>query len=466
MTDRKLFKLIKELGHKDASRRRLAAEQLAAGDERAVYPLIKALYDENPGVQDASIQSLIAVGGEVTAYMVTPLLRDGNPFIRNSAIVILRSLGSISIPFLYNLLKDKDDDVRKFSLDLLGEIRDNVLIDKIVPLLKDHNSNVRGSAVKALGMIGRKEALPFLTEALTDEEWVAFSAIEAIAQIGDESALDSLFSVLSSGAESLRIAAIEAIGEIGTPEAKDMLQRHLKKTRGIEKDVTVKSLLQLGTLPEDKDAADYILKLFVESDWEDKLLYLKGLTKLQHHEAIPAIIDIAGSLDPSMPDSEEVLQEVKERLKEFGCADSIIEVIKAPHFRFRGKVIAIDLIGERKCRRAVPFLIELVRSDLRDVRRASIRALEEIDGEGVKDLLIEFIDDHDGHVRRAAVIALGKIGATEAFEPIFQLLFKEPYMDVKEEAIKALFRIDRERFLSRKDEVGSLKEIIDRYSGD
>src|SRR4030067_3403579 len=116
----RILSLIKNLGHPDASRRRAAAEALAEGDERAVYPLIKALRDDNYGVQDAAINSLMKIKEEITAYMMLPLLRE-EAFLRNTALMILREMGPIAAPLLPVLLKDKDDDIRKFALDLIHD---------------------------------------------------------------------------------------------------------------------------------------------------------------------------------------------------------------------------------------------------------------------------------------------------------------------------------------------------------
>lgn len=467
MTDKRLFRLIKDLNNDDASKRRLSAEELAFADERAIYHLIKALQDDNPGVQDAAIRSLISIGGDVTAYMVVPLLRDESPFIRNSAVVILRSLGQVSIPFLYSLLKDKDDDVRKFALDILGDIRHGVSLEEILPLLKDLNPNVRASAARTAGRLGYSEAVPYLVEVLKDEEWVAFSAIEALGEIGDKNALAVLSNVLSSGTESLRFAAIDAIGVIGSEDAKDLLAWHFKSSDGIEREMTIKSLLKLNFVPEDNGVADLILRLFKESEWEDRLLYLKGLAMLNYREAIPIIIDLAGSMDPSMPESENILFEVKNRIIEFGCSDAVIDVIKDPDFKFRGKVIAIEVAGELRCKKAIPFLIELLKTDLRDVRRASIRAIGDMGDEYVTDTLIEATDDYDSHVRKSAIVALGKMGAKEAFEPIYHALSNELYEDVIYEAVKALLNIDRDRLLSNVNNLRpDLIYMINRIAGD
>ena len=87
MNSRKLSRLLHDLVDGDATRRRAAADSLAEADERAVYPLIRALRDESPGVQDAAMRSLSGIGGETTAYMTLPLLRE-DACLRNIAIIM------------------------------------------------------------------------------------------------------------------------------------------------------------------------------------------------------------------------------------------------------------------------------------------------------------------------------------------------------------------------------------------
>ena len=88
---------IQKLNDQDPSTRRSAAEELAGGDERAIYPLIRALSDKSAGVQEASMRSLIAIGGEVVGYMVLPLLRE-DAYLRNTALTILTELGEVAVP--------------------------------------------------------------------------------------------------------------------------------------------------------------------------------------------------------------------------------------------------------------------------------------------------------------------------------------------------------------------------------
>jgi len=57
-------------------------------------------------------------------------------------------------------------------------------IPSILPHLKDANSVLRSDAVYFLGMIGNKDVLPFLREAITDsDENVRITAKEAIEEI-------------------------------------------------------------------------------------------------------------------------------------------------------------------------------------------------------------------------------------------------------------------------------------------
>ena len=456
---------LQKLADADPVERRCAAEALAAGDERAVYPLIRALRDENPGVQDAAMRSIIAIGGEATAYMALPLLRE-NPFLRNTARIILHHIGRPSVPLLRPLLADKDDDIRTFALDLVGDIGWCEYQSDIARLLKtDPNQNVRASAAKALGTLGDRGALPSLIAALTDSEWVSFSALEALSLLKDESCESAVRELLSGPSEALRYAAIETLGRIGSPRSSPALVDRLPHAGNGEKSAIVKSLVQIGLTPSMAEVGDLLIEMFTRGDWEERLIALRGLADLADRRAIPVILDIAGSLDPSDPENEERLILARQALEKFGCVPALTAVLADPAIKFRGKVLAIEVIGDLQCTEAVPGLIAQMEGDLREVRRASILALSGIGGEQALRELRLRINDRDGHVRRCAIAALGRTGDRESFSAILSHLDVENYRDVLEETVQALLRIDAAALYTQRGALApAVRETMARFA--
>jgi HEAT repeat protein len=457
-------KLLRNITHEDPSIRRSAAESLSEGDERAIYPLIKALRDDNFGVQDAAMHSLMAMRGEVTAYMVLPLLREDS-FLRNTALVILTEIGEDAIPLLPELLNDKDDDVRKFALDLIHDIKHCDYPDKVVELIeKDPNTNVRAAAAEAIGKLQFKDAVPHLINALNDEEWVCFSALEALTEMQDDSSIDAIEKLLGNSSETIRFAAIETLGKINTPKSIKALMNHIEIAEGFERKATISNLIKLGTVPSAPGVSDTLIELLNDGEWDEKLLAIRGLVELNEASAIKHIIDIAGQLDTSNPDDEDKLYFIKES---FNCDNELIEILNNQDFKFRGKVLAIETVGNIQCKGAVPSLINLLKSDLRDVRRSSIQSLAKIDSDDAKDCLIDAVSDHDSHVRRSAITALGKIGDMSSFEPLMKMLKSEKFSDVIYEFVIALMNINSEEFLSRINEFSdNVREIASNYSPD
>ncbi len=460
-------KLLRNITHEDPSIRRSAAESLSEGDERAIYPLIKALRDDNFGVQDAAMHSLMAMRGEVTAYMVLPLLREDS-FLRNTALVILTEIGEDAVSLLPILLNDKDDDVRKFALDLIHDIKHCDYPEKIIDLIgKDPNANVRAAAAKSLGTLKFKDAVPQLVSALHDEEWVCLSAIEALTEMQDDSSIDAIAKLLDNSSETIRFAAIDTLGKINTPISINSLMNHIDTAEGFEKNATISSLIKLGKVPSSPGVSDALIEMLHDGEWDEKLLAIRGLVELNEAGAKRHIIDIAGQLDTSNPDDEDKLYFIKETLNSFKCDKELIEILNDPEFKFRGKVIAIETVGDIQCKDAVASLINLLKSDLRDVRRSSIQSLGKIDSDDAKDCLIDAIGDHDSHVRRSAITALGKIGEMSAFEPLMKMLKSEKFSDVIYEFVSALININSEEFLSRINEFNdNVREIASHYAPD
>jgi HEAT repeat protein len=450
------------MSNEDASKRRSAAEALSEGDDRAIYPLIKALRDDNLGVQDAAMRSLMGLKRESAAYMVLPLLRE-NSLLRNTALLILKEMGKITVPLLYVLLNDKDDDVRKFAIDLIHDIQYCSYPEKLIEILTgDSNANVRAAAAKTIGALQYKKGSPQLINALKDEEWVCFSALEALTHMKDEESVDSIIALLDSDSETIRFAAVEALGKIGSSGAAHDLTDHISRTEGFERIATIKSLVQIGSLPYVPGVVESLIEMLEDDDWNDKLIAIRGLAALKEVKAIYHMVDTAGSLDPADPGNEEKLHVIKKAIMSFDCNEALIDMLNDDSVKYRGKVVVIDLAGDIKCREAVPALIKLLKSDYRDVRRSSIKSIGKMESDDAKECLMNAISDHDSHVRKNAVISLGKIGDMSAFEPLMKMLDNEQYNDVIEEFVNALMNINSKLFSSRLDD---LKDAIREKAG-
>ena len=464
---RNIKKTIERLSAKDPSVRRKAAEDLAEGDERGIYPLIRALSDENTGVQDAAMRALISLGGEVVAYMALPLLRE-NSYLRNTGLIILRQLGSVSVPLLYPLFKDKDDDVRKFAIDLLSEIQSGVDPALIVPILADSNANVRAAAAKALGELGYAGAVPQLVKALSDDEWVSFYALQSLGELRAEEAVPSIAALLDSPSLVVRFSAIETMGKLGSQTALSALMSYLPKSGADEKIAIVKSIIQIGATPDMKELTEHILVLFQEDDWDDKEIALKGFSALKCVQAIPVLVEAAGLLDPFNPDSEEKTELLKQTILSIGGEDELIRLLDSFDLKYRGKSFVIDLLGQMKSKKAAAKLSLFLKDVSRDLRRVSAEALGEI-GEhaSVEELMETSQSDADAHVRRSAIEALGTIGSKDAYAVLKGLLSVEKYPDLLEKIVESLMKVDSNAFLSDiSGYSGAIRQIIAKTASD
>ncbi|MFQ3573141.1 MAG: HEAT repeat domain-containing protein [Thermodesulfovibrionales bacterium] len=440
--------VIKKLNDPDPAVRRRAAEDLSEGDERAIYPLIKALNDDNPGVQDAAMRSLINIGTEEVGYMTIPLLRE-NVLLRNTALIILTSLGAKVVPLLYNLLKDKDDDIRKFALDLFSDIKEGVDIEKVIPLLNDPNPNVRAAVAKVFGKLNYREGIPLLIDLLKDEEWVCFSALEALGDLQAREAVKDICALLQSESPAVVFAAIETLGRIGSDEALEPLIAMINTSDEDTKVSIIKSLISIGLPPNLPDICDHLITILRDGDWEEKEIAIKGIASANCKKAVPILIDMCGELDPTIPESEDRIPLFINALLSIDSEDELLNILDRDDVKFRGKALAIEILGDLKSKNAIPKIVSYLNDVRRDLRRASVGALGHIgEPEVIEPLLLVSKRDPDSHVRKAAVNALGKMQAKDAYVALLEMLEVEKYYDIIECIVRALSEIDPASFLA------------------
>lgn len=83
------------------------------------------------------------------------LLRSAHAQVRRrTAEVLGRIKDPRAVPFLLNALHDEDLEVRKAIIAALGEIRDKRAVEPLVAMIQDINQPTRREAARALRKIG------------------------------------------------------------------------------------------------------------------------------------------------------------------------------------------------------------------------------------------------------------------------------------------------------------------------
>ena len=105
-----------------------------------------------------------------------------NGFLEN--IVDMFKYDKSYFPFIGNMLSDERMGVRIGTVALVEILKtqdfDNVLlaIPGIAKLLRDPSPTIRGDAAYLLGIVGHEDGLPYLEEALTDENLLVRETVE------------------------------------------------------------------------------------------------------------------------------------------------------------------------------------------------------------------------------------------------------------------------------------------------
>ena len=182
------LELVRDIEDPDESVRRIAIEELGdLGNEASVVPMVELLKKErNMGVLEAIGDALPKIRGKKTVSLLLPLLDSRDASIRNLVCEILISIGTESLECLVEQLSNPDKDIRKFIIDVMGEIGSRDVVKPLVDCVDDRDINVACSAIESLGKIGDKRAVPALMKAVVNgDPDKAYYAITALGKIND-----------------------------------------------------------------------------------------------------------------------------------------------------------------------------------------------------------------------------------------------------------------------------------------
>ncbi|MFN4227460.1 MAG: HEAT repeat domain-containing protein [Candidatus Ratteibacteria bacterium] len=123
-----------------------------------------------------------------------------------------RTKNNQALPFLYELLNDKNWEIRKYTIWAIGEIKENVDIEKLIPLVKDKNEFVRKELAEAFGKIKNSSTISYLIELINDSNWIVkVASIKAASEFKDIRFFEPILNSLYDKQIEVKLEAIKAL---------------------------------------------------------------------------------------------------------------------------------------------------------------------------------------------------------------------------------------------------------------
>lgn len=197
-------------------------------DRNSILQLIDALDSKDISLQDEARKALVKIGKSAVDSLIIAL-KDKNSNVRKDVVAILGEIGdSRAVATLIATLKDESPDVREGAALALGKIKDSRAVEPLIAVLRgkdlkdkdkyltEIDSSIQVSAAFALAAIGAP-AVVSLIAALNDEDPdVREGAARALGKIKDSRAVEPLVTALKNDNDSeVQREIAKAVGLFG-----------------------------------------------------------------------------------------------------------------------------------------------------------------------------------------------------------------------------------------------------------
>jgi HEAT repeat protein len=200
------------------------------GDKRAAVPIIGLLKDEDKGVKINAITSLGVFKDTKATKPLVRLLKDEKDIdVRRIIVVVLGELSDpVGINGLIDVLIDKDVTTQENAARSLIKIG-KPSIEKLIAAVnnKKNDPAVRQYAITILGKVGKRGDKILINTALfalTDKNnELRRRAAIVLGMIGDKNAVNGLIARLEDKSSPVQKNAAESLARIGKPAVKPLI---------------------------------------------------------------------------------------------------------------------------------------------------------------------------------------------------------------------------------------------------
>jgi HEAT repeat protein len=437
----RLVRLFDDLGitdrHIDAlrnspswERRAMAAERLGKiGSARAVFPLlltVRDVKDEDADVRGAALRALGRIRDPGAIPELIEALGTPEASLPQRIAEILVRFGDAAVNPLCLELRNRESEVRRmWAAEILGWLGNAVAAIPLIDVLGDVNPEVRAKSAGALGKLRESRAIDRLLEMLLSDPipFVRTRVAQALGAIGNPRVIDHLVQVLKDPEWWVRIRAIEALEQIGRESAGTLLAA-LEDEDGEVRRRAGTALERMGYV---RDSVETLEREGFRPDLFRILLLIgkAGVTE-----------GILGRIPIARPPANNLLVRLAGEIGDPAAVPVLLEALQASvDASFRSRVV--EALGKLRAAAAVPGILRCLKDSDSWVRRASVEALSTIGPREHEEELLDLFRDPAPETR----VAVCRVA--ESLNPVVvgsyvERLLADPAPEVRAEALRAV----------------------------
>lgn len=435
-----------------------------------LYPLMG---DASWRVRKEAAACFLAIphAASLSAEIIELLHSQDNAGLRNTAVEILVRFGRLAVPQLLEELDCSDHDVRKFAIDILGDIGDDQAVPGLQRALADPDTNVRAAAAENLGKLKAASAVPALLQAMTEADLMfRFTILEALAMIGARVATADLLPYREE--KLLRKALFDSLGLVGDDDAVPVLTAGLQDDM---RDVREAAAIGLCRLQQrDGEVVPTTLAARADQATVDALKEMTGTRNLEVRRAALTLLGMIAdgravtALLPLLED-QELAQPAAAALVAIGRRQPEALSSLWPGADEQRQVYLAYLFGEADCQQCVPQLRQGLTAEQPSLRHAAAQSLGKLGDPVALPALVEALNDEHAEVSEAIVTSLVRLGgvAPQACLAVIRPLLEAEDAFLRSSAVTVLGRlpgleVDRALSFALKDEAAEVRQAAVR----
>lgn len=416
-------------------------QDIQLSDAQAI--LFTAMADESWRVRKEAVERYITLRPSLESIeQLLHLLRnEENAGLRNSAAEAVIRLGSVSVEPLLNMIYDQDADVRKFIIDVMGAIADKSFVPALLTALADSEVNVASAAAEQLGMIGDTVAAEPLIQAILKREEVLFrfSALGALSALAKPVVVPEALTELAEQ-DILRKAVFDCLGAISDVSSFKLLLDGFSSFQKNSRVAAIKALY----------------KIYKRSPANSQSIICEALQLLKENDIINGLLELGVYQDALLT---EALLWIGVVTKDIRFIPLMIEAYADERFT------DVALAALKNFGSEALFEITSRYSNLNESGRSGLCVLiAECGYSEFNNFIQKALHDQSAQVRKAAAIAVGKLGLITFIQDLIVLIddMEERVYNSAVASLQSLVMINRSAIILAVDNFRRSKETHHR----